>query len=125
MKSLLAAAAIALTAAASAVAAPIKMAVTDIEGLEALTQEFGAFEAELEAITGLEVELFPVASRTAAVEAMNADQVDFVLTGPAEYVVLKELADPVIVTDPPAPIRLPRFAASAAVAVSIVRSLTS
>ncbi len=96
MKTLLAATAVALTAFA-ATAEQVKLAVTDIEGLEALTQEFGAFEAELEAITGLEVELFPVASRTAAVEAMNADAVDFVLTGPAEYVVLKELADPVIV----------------------------
>ncbi|MEL7466570.1 MAG: PhnD/SsuA/transferrin family substrate-binding protein [Pseudomonadota bacterium] len=99
-KSALAAIAIALgalSAHAAGHAAPVKFAVTDVEGLEALTLEFGAFEAELEAITGLEVELFPVASRTAAVEAMNADQVDFVLTGPAEYVVLKELTDPVIV----------------------------
>ncbi|MEO0680251.1 MAG: PhnD/SsuA/transferrin family substrate-binding protein [Pseudomonadota bacterium] len=96
LKPILAAAALAFAASAAA-AEPIKLAVTDVEGLEALTQEFGAFEAELEAVTGLEVELFPVASRTAAVEAMNADAVDFVLTGPAEYVVLKELVDPVIV----------------------------
>ncbi|MEM6463521.1 MAG: PhnD/SsuA/transferrin family substrate-binding protein [Pseudomonadota bacterium] len=75
----------------------VKFAVTDIEGLEALQQEFGAFEAELEAVTGLEFELYPVNSRTAAVEAMNAGQVDFVLTGPAEYVVIKELVDPKIV----------------------------
>ncbi len=75
----------------------VKLAVTDVEGLEALRQEFGAFEAALEASTGLDVELFPVSSRTAAVEAMNADHVDFVLTGPAEYVVIKELADPRIV----------------------------
>lgn len=80
-----------------AAAEPIKLAVTDVEGMEALIKEFGPFEAALEAVTGLEVELFPVSSRTAAVEAMNADQVDFVLTGPAEYVVLKELAQPVIV----------------------------
>ncbi|MEM7525177.1 MAG: PhnD/SsuA/transferrin family substrate-binding protein [Pseudomonadota bacterium] len=96
LKSALAAAAL-LLGASAALAAPLKLAVTDIEGLEALNQEFGAFEAELETITGLEIELFAVASRTAAVEAMNADQVDFVLTGPAEYVVLKELTDPVIV----------------------------
>ena len=69
----------------------IRMAVTDVEGLEALQQEFGPFRDKLAEITGLEVELFPVSSRTAAVEAMNADQVDFVLTGPAEYVVMKEL----------------------------------
>ena len=75
----------------------VKLAVTDIEGLEALQQEFGAFEKALEKSTGLDLELFPVSSRTAAVEAMNAEQVDFVLTGPAEYVVLKELTEPKIV----------------------------
>ncbi len=91
-----AAAAIALFA-FSAAAEPLRFAVTDIEGMEQLTQEFAAFEAEMEAITGLEFELFAVSSRTAAVEAMNAGQVDFVLTGPAEYVVMKELSDPIIV----------------------------
>lgn len=75
----------------------VKFAVTDIEGLEALQQEFGAFEMALEKSTGLDVALFPVSSRTAAVEAMRAKQVDFVLTGPAEYVVIKQLADPRIV----------------------------
>lgn len=91
-----------LAAAALAVATPaaaetVKFAVTDIEGLEVLQQEFGAFEAALETSTGLDIELFPVNSRTAAVEALNADQVDFVLTGPAEYVVIKELTDAKIV----------------------------
>ena len=75
----------------------IRFAVTDIEGLEALQQEFGPFEAALEAATGLDVQLFPVGNRTAAVEALKADQVDFVLTGPAEYVVIKELTDARIV----------------------------
>lgn len=78
-------------------AEPVRLAVTDVEGMEALIKEFGPFETVLEQVTGLEVDLFPVSSRTAAVEAMNADQVDLVLTGPAEYVVLKELAQPVIV----------------------------
>lgn len=80
-----------------AAAQSVKFAVTDIEGLESLQQEFGAFESALESATGLEIDLFPVNSRTAAVEAMNAGQVDLVLTGPAEYVVIKELADPQIV----------------------------
>lgn len=88
----------ALLAYAGAVAAePINFAVTDVEGLEYLQQEFGAFENALETATGLEIELYPVSSRTAAVEAMNANQVDLVLTGPAEYVVIKELTDPKIV----------------------------
>ena len=51
----------------------------------------------MEAATGLDVQLFPVGNRTAAVEALKADQVDFVLTGPAEYVVIKELTDARIV----------------------------
>ncbi len=87
----------AILAAAPALAQDVMMAVTDVEGIEQLQQEFGAVEAALEASTGLEVELFPVGSRTAAVEAMRAGQVNFVLTGPAEYVVLKELLDPRIV----------------------------
>ncbi|OHV79753.1 PhnD/SsuA/transferrin family substrate-binding protein [Ensifer sp. LCM 4579] len=91
--------ALALTVAsiAPATAETLKFAVTDIEGLEALQQEFGGFEKALEKVTGLDIELFPVSSRTAAVEAMNSGQIDLVLTGPAEYVVMKELAEPKIV----------------------------
>ncbi len=80
-----------------AAAETVKFAVTDIEGLEYLQQEFGEFESALEKATGLEIDLFPVSSRTAAVEVMNANKVDLVLTGPAEYVVIKELTDPEIV----------------------------
>ncbi len=78
-------------------AEPIKFAVTDVEGLEALQQEFAAFEAALEDKTGLDIELFPVSSRTSAVEALNQGKVDLVLTGPAEYVVIKELSSAQIV----------------------------
>ena len=90
-------AAVVLLAATPAFADPVRLAVTDIEGLENLQKEFGAFEKALEKSTGLEIDLFPVSSRTAAVEAMNSGQVDLVLTGPAEYVVIKELNDPKIV----------------------------
>lgn len=71
----------------------VRMAVTDVEGLENLQREFGAFRDALAEITGYEVEFFPVNSRTAAVEAMNFKHVDFVLTGPAEYVVFKQRSD--------------------------------
>lgn len=81
----------------AAQAADVTLAVTDVEGLEQLQQEFGAVEKALEKSTGLDIELFPVNSRTAAVEAMNSGQVNFVLTGPAEYVVMKELTDAQIV----------------------------
>jgi phosphonate transport system substrate-binding protein len=96
MRHLLATAAV-LALAMPAMAETVKLAVTDVEGMEALIKEFGGFEVALEKSTGLEIELFPVASRTSAVEAMNQGQVDLVLTGPAEYVVLKELTDPMIV----------------------------
>ena len=76
----------------------IRFAVTDIAGLGNLQREFGPFQDALVKATGYEVRFFPVSSRTAAVEAMNSRQVDFVLTGPAEYVVFrsKSKATPVI-----------------------------
>ncbi|MEQ9673644.1 MAG: PhnD/SsuA/transferrin family substrate-binding protein [Roseovarius indicus] len=98
IRSLLAAAAVTVAASFPATAESLKFAVTDIEGLEALQQEFGAFEAKLEELTGHEIDLFPVSSRTAAVEALNQDKVDLVLTGPAEYVVINELTKAKIVT---------------------------
>ena len=80
--------------AGSAGAAPpsLRMAVTDISGLEMLQAEFGKFRDVLAKATGQEVAFYPVSSRTAAVEAMRAERVDFVLTGPAEYVVFRTLA---------------------------------
>jgi len=67
----------------------IRLAITDVDGLESLQREFGPFKAALEKVSGLKVEFFPVSGRTAAVEAMAAKQVDFVLTGPAEYIVFQ------------------------------------
>jgi phosphonate transport system substrate-binding protein len=67
----------------------ISLAVTDVAGLEELQRDYGAFKAAFERLAGIELRFFPVASRTAAVEAVNARRVDFVLTGPAEYVVFR------------------------------------
>lgn len=99
IRSLIGASALAtsLLCALPALAETVRFAVTDIEGIEALQQEFAAFEVALEQATGLDVELFPVSSRTSAVEAINQGQVDMILTGPAEYVVIKELTSPEIV----------------------------
>lgn len=83
----------ALAAPVSARTETVRFAVTDMEGLEQLQQAFGAFETELEKVTGLAMELFPASSRTAAVEAMRAEQVYFVMTWPAEYGIMKELLD--------------------------------
>jgi phosphonate transport system substrate-binding protein len=81
-----------LAGSAGAAAPPLRMAVTDISGLEMLQAEFGRFRDVLAKATGQEVAFYPVSSRTAAVEAMRAERVDFVLTGPAEYVVFRTLA---------------------------------
>ncbi len=69
---------------------PVHFAVTDLEGIEQIQREFGGFRDRLAEETGLAIEFYPVANRTAAVEAMNAKKVDFVLTGPAEYVVFRK-----------------------------------
>jgi phosphonate transport system substrate-binding protein len=76
----------------------VTLAVTDIAGLENLQREFGTFRDLLSEKAGVKVNLLPVASRTAAVEAMNSKKVDFVLTGPAEYVVFRKRtnAEPII-----------------------------
>ena len=76
----------------------LRFAVTDVDGLESLQREFGPFQKKFEALSGLKVQFFGVSGRTAAVEAMAANQVDFVLTGPAEYVVFaaRTKAQPVV-----------------------------
>lgn len=93
----LAAAAFAVVAAMTSLtqAADVKLAVTDLEGLEQLQREFGAFRDTLSAESGLNFTFYPVSNRTAAVEALASKQVDFVITGPAEYVVFKKRTDAV------------------------------
>ncbi|MFO7993585.1 MAG: phosphate/phosphite/phosphonate ABC transporter substrate-binding protein [Marinobacter sp.] len=71
--------------------------MTDLVGLEELQREFGAFRDTLSEVTGYDIEFTPVTNRTAAVEALRFKQVDFVLTGPAEYVVMQNRADAKVV----------------------------
>ena len=67
----------------------IKFAVTDVQGLEELQRDYEPFREAMEEATGKAIEFFPVADRTAAAVALQSDQVDVVLTGPAEYVVIR------------------------------------
>ncbi len=87
-----AAATFALTMSA-AIADDFKIAVTDVEGLERLQTEWGAFKEVLDKVTGHSFEFFAVTSRTAAAEALRAKNVDFVISGPAEYVVINKQTD--------------------------------
>lgn len=75
----------------------VRMAVTDLVGLEELQREFGAFRDKLSEVTGYDIVFTPVTNRTAAVEALRFKRVDFVLTGPAEYVVMQKRADAKVV----------------------------
>lgn len=72
--------------------AEMTFAVTDVAGLESLQTEFGPFKAALEKAVGEKIKFFPVNGRNAAVEALKGGKVDYVLTGPAEYVVFKQKA---------------------------------
>jgi phosphonate transport system substrate-binding protein len=71
----------------------LRFSDTGVEGLETLVIEFEDFRVALEEITGKEVEFFPISSRTAAATALEFDEIDLLLTGPAEYVVLRAVAD--------------------------------
>lgn len=71
----------------------LRFAVTDLTGLEELQRDFDPFREALEEAVGAEIEFFPVSDRTAAAAALQSDQVDVVLTGPAEYVVMRARAD--------------------------------
>jgi phosphonate transport system substrate-binding protein len=93
IRTILASAALALTAAVAAQAEGWKIAVTDVEGMERLQLEWGPFKEALEAATGESFEFFAVNSRTAAAEALRGETVDFVVSGPAEYVVINKLTD--------------------------------
>jgi phosphonate transport system substrate-binding protein len=83
--------ALAVAGATAALAETWSIAVTDVEGLERLQAEWGPFKTALEAATGETFEFFPVSSRTAAAESLRGETVDFVITGPAEYIVINTL----------------------------------
>jgi phosphonate transport system substrate-binding protein len=74
-------------------ASTLRFAVTDLQGLEELQREFGAFETTFEEKSGLDLEFFAVNDRTAAAAALDSGDIDIVFTGPAEYVVIHERTD--------------------------------
>jgi len=71
----------------------LRFAVTDLQGLEELQREFGAFERTFEEKSGLDLEFFAVNDRTAAAAALDSGDIDIVFTDPAEYVVIHERTD--------------------------------
>lgn len=71
----------------------LRMLITDLEGLEQLQREFGAFRDLLSQKLGMNVEFYPVPNRTAGVEAVRSQKADMILTGPAEYVVFRDMTE--------------------------------
>jgi phosphonate transport system substrate-binding protein len=100
-----------------------RFAITDVVGLENLQREWGPFRDTLSAKTGLDIKFFPVPNRTAAVEALNAKQVDFVLTGPAEYVVFRSRTNAVPVVGLTRPDYFPTLVTIAGRGINTVQDL--
>lgn len=86
----LATAAQAQAQAAESCPATLRFADTGIEGTEELQRAFQEFVEEVESRLGVEVEFFPVGNRTTAINALRFEQVDIVLAGPSEYVLMAE-----------------------------------
>jgi len=72
---------------------PVRLAITDLEGLEQIQREFGGFRDRLAKDTGMPIDFYAVPNRTAAVEAMNAKKVDPLL-GPDQGLRGGRYADP-------------------------------
>lgn len=76
--------------AADSCPATLRFADTGIEGTEELQLAYGEFVDEVEARLGVNVEFFPVGNRTTAINALRFEQVDVVLAGPSEYMLMAE-----------------------------------
>lgn len=70
--------------------ATIRFADTGIEGTEELQRAYQLFVERLQQLTGLKVQFFPVGNRSTAVNALRFKQVDIVLAGPTEYILMQQ-----------------------------------
>lgn len=67
----------------------LRFTVTDIQSLKQLQRDYGALRTVLEEVLEKKIEFVSFESYIAAAAALQSDQVDFVLTGPSEYVVMR------------------------------------
>ena len=66
----------------------LRFAVTDVKGLEELRRNYEPFRVALEEVLETEIQFYPVENHLAAASALQLNQVDLVLAGPSEYVVI-------------------------------------
>ncbi|OCQ92141.1 phosphonate ABC transporter substrate-binding protein [Oscillatoriales cyanobacterium USR001] len=67
----------------------LKFAVTDIQGMEDLQQNYELFRTTLQEILGKKIDFYPVDSYIAGAVAIQSGQVKLVLTGPSEYTIIR------------------------------------
>lgn len=68
----------------------MRMADTGLKGMGPLKQAFGPFSEAFEKHTGLQLKLYSLASRTAAGNALQYDEVELVFAGPSEFVLFQQ-----------------------------------
>ncbi len=67
----------------------VRLSITDVQGLDLLESEYQGFRETLADTLKTNVEFFPVESYTTAAIALQNDDVELVLTGPSEYVIIR------------------------------------
>jgi len=67
----------------------LRLAVTDVKGIEGLERDYGQFRQTLEEILARPVEFFPVENPFQAIAALKSAEVDLLWAGPSEYVVAR------------------------------------
>ncbi|MEM6255831.1 MAG: PhnD/SsuA/transferrin family substrate-binding protein [Cyanobacteria bacterium P01_D01_bin.156] len=71
----------------------LRFTVTDLSSLDVLQKDFGDFRQALADVLQMPVEFFPVENYSAAAPAFLANELDFALAGPSEYLLLRARAD--------------------------------
>lgn len=66
----------------------IRLAITDVKGLEQLERDYDSFRLVLEEALATKIEFFPVENYIEAASALQLGLVELVFAGPSEYVVI-------------------------------------
>ena len=71
----------------------LRFTVTDLSGVDELERDFGVFRQALKEVLGIPVEFYPVENYSAAAPALLANELDFAMAGPSEYLLLRARAN--------------------------------